>query len=421
VPNYFFVSTAVAKSMPHLVESAIIQCYHSHNPGELSQSWNGKGSGVDWLLGPSRHSTGAARSLTVSSVVLSAMMYFGSRSITIQRAVIHMVQPIGVVAIFAIASILTSYPLYSLLLTPLVAYAAYKIWQDRRNANEERINHSKSQINVWPDQAAKAKAEASVVPSPPDLQVISRQSSAVKELAMEKVEHLIPVLGSQENADLTERSAAVAPDTRSVAERASHPHPHRALVSSQSDVGALLTFGPVDGPSKGTRRKSRGLSMSSDDMDIYYGRLDLPVRRISRTRANHQASDSLDANKAEEASVADLLSRWADRHDSGDDKGAESSRSKSRCRSLSSDDMEIEYYKDRFKPATAKLAMTAVDRDGEEEEEEEGWEYQETDEDEMWRVGFRRDVDLWVEDLADNMSDAAEAMSDTDEGAAAQK
>jgi hypothetical protein len=28
------------------------------------------------------------------------------------------------------------------------------------------------------------------------------------------------------------------------------------------------------------------------------------------------------------------------------------------------------------------------------EEEEEGWEYQETDEDEMWRVGFRRDVDL---------------------------
>jgi hypothetical protein len=62
--------------------------------------------------------------------------------------------------------------------------------------------------------------------------------------------------------------------------------------------------------------------------------------------------------------VADLLSRWADRHDSGDDKRAESSRSKSRCRSLSSDDMEIEYYKDRFKPATAKLPMTPVDRDG---------------------------------------------------------
>lgn len=87
-PRYLFVSTNVAKRFPHLLESVIVQSYHSYYPGEIGKKWK-------FVSNYSR--TGArVRNFAATAVILSLMKNFGAMSPTFQRVIIHSIQPIFV-------------------------------------------------------------------------------------------------------------------------------------------------------------------------------------------------------------------------------------------------------------------------------------------------------------------------------------
>ena len=96
-PDYLFISTKVAKKFPTLLESIIVQSYHTHLPGYLSKQWQ---SSTHHQQQYYQTSTTTASTKVIMSRILSSLsflfiilQYFGAAPFIIQRFFIRFIQP----------------------------------------------------------------------------------------------------------------------------------------------------------------------------------------------------------------------------------------------------------------------------------------------------------------------------------------
>jgi hypothetical protein len=152
-PGYFFVSTNVAKRFPHLLESVLIQSYRTYWPGELGKKWKfdqqPSWSLFGFALGTG-HSSAAARSLTLSAILTSILQNLGATAPSIQKMILHSAQPLLVTVVFMFGQVMTTNPLYSLLLLPVAGYGVYLYLT--REPDDEDPNEKLSEIHPIPEQ-----------------------------------------------------------------------------------------------------------------------------------------------------------------------------------------------------------------------------------------------------------------------------
>jgi hypothetical protein len=127
-PQYFFVSTNVAKHFPHLLESVLIQSYRSCWPGELGRKWkfdHGLPSLMSSWNSPLSTGGGVVRSLTLSALLTTLLQHLGATAPAFQKFCIHSIQPLLVSVIFLLGKFVLNHPLYFLVFIPPVGYLCY--------------------------------------------------------------------------------------------------------------------------------------------------------------------------------------------------------------------------------------------------------------------------------------------------------
>jgi len=143
-PRYFFVSSNVAKRFPDLLESAIVMSYHTYSPGELARKWRFSYSSDTFStsLNPWSRSRSRVGRFTVSTVLVGILQRLGAMSPTVQRVVIHTLQPLVVSAIFLSTVVLRKHPLFICILVPLVLYIIYVVRRDLEIESDNNSNCS---------------------------------------------------------------------------------------------------------------------------------------------------------------------------------------------------------------------------------------------------------------------------------------
>jgi hypothetical protein len=159
-PSYFFVSVAVAKKFPGLLESMVIRTYQSHVPGMLSNKWRyGAMQRLDRNYG--------VRTVSLTAAVLSGLQVMAASPFIIQRVFIRILQPWmlqGIMIVFAylgqnaVALSLTCVGL-ALLAAGLIYYTFYA---GRANAkNRSVVDSSNDGDSEEPGSGVDREEEAS--------------------------------------------------------------------------------------------------------------------------------------------------------------------------------------------------------------------------------------------------------------------
>jgi hypothetical protein len=146
-PRYLFVSTNVSQRFPHLLESVIIQSYHTCSPPDHSTPWSRAHSSLS--SSSSFWWTRGSKSRAAKSFLTSLMQQFGSTSPALQRFLIHLMQPLLVSSLVFLWAFLFNHPeWFSLLGLVLVVGLSVLIVRQRRqqqDANEAAWIHPLSE------------------------------------------------------------------------------------------------------------------------------------------------------------------------------------------------------------------------------------------------------------------------------------
>lgn len=114
-PKYLFVSTNLADKFPNMLESMIIRSYHYHMPGEMEKKWH---------VPPDRDSIliRFMRNFSIFAITISVLQWVGSSPSSLQRAVIHTVNPLLFGGIFILLLLLYRNPIYFSVLAAVIIY-----------------------------------------------------------------------------------------------------------------------------------------------------------------------------------------------------------------------------------------------------------------------------------------------------------
>jgi hypothetical protein len=134
--QYLFLSTNVSREFPDLVESAIVQSYHSYSPGALSWKW--------------RPTSNRRRGVTLSMVLMTILSVLSSDQ---QKAIIHIIQPLAIAGLGLGFSFMQSHPVLfvipGVLLLVAGSYAGDAI-RSYRNSIEIVPLNDESQVSPIP-------------------------------------------------------------------------------------------------------------------------------------------------------------------------------------------------------------------------------------------------------------------------------
>ncbi len=118
--RYFFVSTNLSHYYPDMIESMIIQSYHSYLPGVLSRKW---------LIGINNTSTASERFFrifSITSLTTAMIQYVGSSPEVLQRVFIHSMQPLLLAGLLIMWLKIYHNPLYLSFLSVFGLYYVFK-------------------------------------------------------------------------------------------------------------------------------------------------------------------------------------------------------------------------------------------------------------------------------------------------------
>jgi hypothetical protein len=144
-PRYLFVSTNLAQKFPGLLESVIIQSYHSHSPGPFSNVWKGSEATGPWWS-PMR-GTHRSKKFFLTSLLVAWLQKLGALSPTLQRVIIHMLQPIVASGLVLLWFPLQKYPELWAVVGLLVLYLGYLVYQSyQSNLQSAGVSESPAEI-----------------------------------------------------------------------------------------------------------------------------------------------------------------------------------------------------------------------------------------------------------------------------------
>ncbi|CAE7472509.1 unnamed protein product [Symbiodinium microadriaticum] len=153
-PRYLYVSTNLAQRFPNLLESVIVQSYHTYSPGELSHKWKASHYGFSPSFTPWARSNSRVRRFTISAVVIGILQRMGAMSPALQRVCIHTLQPLFVSAFILVLMVLVNNPMYFVILAPLVGYKLYKLSQEFHYHGLTRVDSKLSDVHPGSEEGA---------------------------------------------------------------------------------------------------------------------------------------------------------------------------------------------------------------------------------------------------------------------------
>jgi hypothetical protein len=140
-PRYLFVSSNLAQLFPSLLESIIVSSYHSCTPGVFSKLWrfNQPYQAPWWAFWRSGNSHQGGK-LFITTLILSALQHLGASSPTLQRLLIHGVQPLFVSAIFLVWVVLYRDPIWWAVVGPIMlGIVGALVWNHYRQSRSSSI------------------------------------------------------------------------------------------------------------------------------------------------------------------------------------------------------------------------------------------------------------------------------------------
>jgi hypothetical protein len=138
--DHFFVSKAIARKYPHLLESAIVLSFHSYfPPGRMSNHW---GRSRDAVLNRKRDRALSLflRALSVTMVVIGLLQFVGTLNMNVQNFIMSLVLPIAFVAAYVAAAFIIGHPLYMAFVVG--ASALLVIRHFMKNAQQDRTGEA---------------------------------------------------------------------------------------------------------------------------------------------------------------------------------------------------------------------------------------------------------------------------------------
>jgi hypothetical protein len=148
-PSYLFVSSNLAKSFPSLLESIIVSSYHSCTPGSSAKLWrfNQPLEVSWWAFWPNSSNNHNGGRVFFTSMLLSALQHLGASSPTLQRLLIHGVQPLFVSAIFLMWIVLFRHPLWWAVIGPLILFVfGFLAWTHFRQSHSPSIGDKQDDV-----------------------------------------------------------------------------------------------------------------------------------------------------------------------------------------------------------------------------------------------------------------------------------
>lgn len=130
-PDYLFVSTRLANAFPNLLESMVVRSYFTYSPGELSKKWKISHFSLSSPLSRMSWSQGRVRRFTVTALTTALLQYLGALSPTLQRVMIHSMQPLVLSAMYFVFDLMLRNPFYFLPFGALVFYVGYRIFEEK--------------------------------------------------------------------------------------------------------------------------------------------------------------------------------------------------------------------------------------------------------------------------------------------------
>jgi hypothetical protein len=143
-PNYLFVSTSISKHFPNLIESVIIQSYHYHLPGELAKKWMVRQPHevLRQIQGRRRLTLKGLFNFTLTSIMIHFLTTLGASSATLQRMIVHSLQPLLLTSFMILFPYLKKYPEILAVLSVVVLYKAIVEFNKYRiQRGRERVIH----------------------------------------------------------------------------------------------------------------------------------------------------------------------------------------------------------------------------------------------------------------------------------------
>jgi hypothetical protein len=153
-PRYLFVSTNLAQKFPGLLESVIIQSYHSHSPGQFSNVWKGREATGPWWS-PMR-GTHRSKKFFLTSLLVAWLQKLGALSPTLQRVIIHMLQPMVASGLVLLWFPLQKHPELWSVVGLLALYLGYLVYQNYQ-ADHQSAGVGESPSEVTPLESNKAQ------------------------------------------------------------------------------------------------------------------------------------------------------------------------------------------------------------------------------------------------------------------------
>jgi hypothetical protein len=151
--DHFFVSKAIARKYPHLLESAVVMSFHSYfPPGRMSNKWdnsmllNGKHSrGLSWFL----------KILSLTLVVVGLLQLVGTMNMNVQTFIMSLVLPLAFVAAYVAVSFLVQHPIWlAVVAVVLLCIVAKHFITNARHKRAIEEDSDKKELIIMPWSAA---------------------------------------------------------------------------------------------------------------------------------------------------------------------------------------------------------------------------------------------------------------------------
>jgi hypothetical protein len=156
-PKYLFVSTNIADKFPDMLESMIIRSYHYHLPGEMERKWHVDARNRDSVV------MRFLRNFSIFAITISVLQWVGSSPSSLQRAVIHTVNPLIFGGFFILILFFYHNPVYLTAVAGLVLYKVvqhlWRVYQKHRAENRPK-KFERMVSNVVPVPSAERSGSA---------------------------------------------------------------------------------------------------------------------------------------------------------------------------------------------------------------------------------------------------------------------
>jgi hypothetical protein len=197
-PQYFFVSTNVAKAFPMLMESMMVLSYHSHLPGEICEKWTSSTNYVRTTPITSHNVIGRMVHWITSFiswfVMFMLMNVIATIPLEIQKMIVRFCEPILLGAIayamsYALDSVIGLVCIIVVVVV-FIMYIAYKTIMNRRNSNRTVPSLATFELKVLKEGIVDNCPEEVVTDCLPDHHSSSSSSSLDESLNESSFYHL---------------------------------------------------------------------------------------------------------------------------------------------------------------------------------------------------------------------------------------